>query len=293
MFKKSCFILLIAIHVVTSSPLETGAYNEDLARYKMIAFAVSAYSDNPSSCTNNLGNNTIFIKQVTVGCDFVNDDTCSAYVAVDTESEAIIIAHRGSGGGIQIAMEVIETLFDEKEAFPAGGNVARYFYDAWALVWNGGLRDVFLTVRNSNPNYKVWITGHSLGGAMASLTAANIGYHGYSPKEKIMAITFGEPRLGDESYANAFDNLVGYSYRVVHRRDPVPHLPLMNMLNYTHTKEEIFYDNDMSPGSPYSVCSRSDDTKDCSNKHFNFDIRDHSLYFKHLDYYIDQNCLNL
>uniref|UniRef100_A0A0K0FE54 Lipase_3 domain-containing protein n=1 Tax=Strongyloides venezuelensis TaxID=75913 RepID=A0A0K0FE54_STRVS len=274
-------------------PVETGEYSDDFARYKMIGFAAAAYSDNPYFCTDNIGNNTFFMRQVTVGCDFLNDDTCSAYVAIDNEAKAIIIAHRGSISGIQIGMEVIETLFDSKESFPSGGGVSRYFYDAWGLVWNGGLRDAFLTAKNQYQDYDVWITGHSLGGAMASLTAANIGYHKYVSKEKIKAITFGEPRVGDFEYSQGFDNVVGYSYRVIHHRDPVAHIPLRNMLNYQHTKEEIFYDNDMSPGSPYLVCSQIDDSKDCSNKYLNFDVSDHGHYFKNLGSFTSSNCTNL
>ncbi|CEF59466.1 Lipase, class 3 family-containing protein [Strongyloides ratti] len=257
----------------------------------MVGFAAAAYSDNPYLCTNNLKTN--FTKQITIGCDFLNDDTCSAFIAVDTKDKAIIISHRGSISGVQIGMEVIETLFDKKESFPSGGGVSRYFYDAWSLVWNGGLRDAFLTAKNKYADYDVWVTGHSLGGAMASLTAANIGYQKYVLKEKLKIITFGEPRVGDVEYAKGFDNVVGYSYRVIHHRDPVPHLPLRNMFNYQHTKEEIFYDNDMSPGSSYKNCSIKDDEKSCSNKYLNFDVSDHSHYFKNIGSILNANCSNL
>uniref|UniRef100_A0A0K0ESK7 Lipase_3 domain-containing protein n=1 Tax=Strongyloides stercoralis TaxID=6248 RepID=A0A0K0ESK7_STRER len=287
------FFLLSCFNLVSSIPLESGAYSDDFARHKMVGYAAAAYSDNPYLCVNNIGINVDFKRQVTVGCDLLNSDTCSGFIAVDNNNKAIIISLRGSISGIQIGMEVLETLFDKKESFISGGEVSRYFYDAWSLVWNGGLRDTFLTAKNQHPDYDVWVTGHSLGGAMASLTAANIGYKKYVAKEKLKVITFGEPRVGDVEYAKGYDKVVGYSYRLIHHRDPVPHLPLRNMLNYQHTKEEVFYDNNMNPGSSYTICSTKDDEKSCSNKYLNFETSDHGHYFKGIGYIVNADCKNL
>jgi hypothetical protein len=44
-------------------------------------------------------------------------------------------------------------------------------------------------------------------------------------------ITFGQPRVGDFTYSCNHNRLVPYSYRVVHRADIVPHLPLCKKSN--------------------------------------------------------------
>uniref|UniRef100_A0A0N4ZZX3 Ricin B-type lectin domain-containing protein n=1 Tax=Parastrongyloides trichosuri TaxID=131310 RepID=A0A0N4ZZX3_PARTI len=293
MFEKIIYLLFTFGAFTNCNPFESAQYSDDLARHKMIGFAAASYLEDASVCTKNIGNNTILIRQVTVGCDLMNNDTCSAFVAVDHTDKAIVIAHRGSISYLQESIEVIETLFDKKEPFPSGGGVSRYFYDAWSLVWSSGLRDAFLTAKNKNPDYDVWVTGHSLGAAMASLSAANIGYHQYVPKDRLMSITFGEPRVGDVDYAKGYDAVVGYSYRVIHHRDPIPHVPFKNMMDYQHTKVEVFYDNDMTPGSNYTICSTSDDTENCSNQYWDFQHSDHSLYFKSVHSIQNSKCLNL
>lgn len=75
---------------------------------------------------------------------------------------------------------------------------------------------------NSN-DMRIWITGHSLGGALSSLFAGmlienNINVYGI--------YTFASPRPGSASYERQLNELVtGPHYRVVNDGDVVPHLP--------------------------------------------------------------------
>ncbi|CAJ0939802.1 unnamed protein product, partial [Mesorhabditis belari] len=151
---------------------------------------------------------------------------------------------------------------DGKLIFPGGGMVAEFFYSAFLGIWNGGMKDDFLSLRNSYPDYQIWVTGHSLGGAMAGLCAGYITQVGYVPLTQIRLITFGEPRTGDAKYASLIDQ-IPYAYRVVHDNDWVPHVPLVPM-GYEHHGTQIFYPNLMKPGDPYTVCQGNEDSK-CSN----------------------------
>ncbi|HSU67742.1 MAG TPA: lipase family protein, partial [Tepidisphaeraceae bacterium] len=71
---------------------------------------------------------------------------------------------------------------------------------------------------------RVWVTGHSLGGAMATLAALRLATEGLDVRG---VYTFGSPRVGnDEFYAK-------YSvphYRLVNNNDVVPHVPLETTL---------------------------------------------------------------
>uniref|UniRef100_A0A0N4ZBW7 Lipase_3 domain-containing protein n=1 Tax=Parastrongyloides trichosuri TaxID=131310 RepID=A0A0N4ZBW7_PARTI len=280
---------ILSSFVINKNIDEDGLYDENLARYKFLPMVAATFYD-PKKCLQNTFTNSTFITQTTVGCDPVNEDTCSAFVAVNHDDKAIILAFRGSLAGMQLLLEGYETIFDDKEKFPAGGNVSRYFYDAWSLVWNGGLRDGYFNARNANPNYEVWITGHSLGGSMAAIAAANLVYHNYATKDQIKLITFGEPRGGDTAFALNIDQNIGYAYRIIHKRDPVPHMPLKGMLGYVHHKSEIFYDNDMSPGSPFLVCTGIDDDNECSNKYADLNPFDHLFYFKEISFFGMMGC---
>ncbi|KAJ7383176.1 hypothetical protein OS493_030331 [Desmophyllum pertusum] len=46
-----------------------------------------------------------------------------------------------------------------------------------------------------NPSYQIWVTGHSLGGAMASLASTWLGYYNIALRKNIILYTFGMPRV--------------------------------------------------------------------------------------------------
>ena len=54
---------------------------------------------------------------------------------------------------------------------PGGGKVHEYFYNAFDTLWNGGLGDELLRLKLQYPDFELWVTGHSLGAAIASLFA--------------------------------------------------------------------------------------------------------------------------
>lgn len=77
----------------------------------------------------------------------------------------------------------------------------------------------------------LWITGHSLGGALATLAAVCLHAHGV---EVTGLCTFGCPRVGDASFARLFRRTFsGACHRYVHANDPVPMLPPRGM-DYVH-----------------------------------------------------------
>lgn len=66
---------------------------------------------------------------------------------------------------------------------------------------------------------KLYLTGHSLGGAAATLSGARLLSTGVSP-EKIEVITFGAPAVGNEAFAAKFGPVLQLT-RVVNSGDPV------------------------------------------------------------------------
>ena len=73
-------------------------------------------------------------------------------------------------------------------------------------------------------NQQVWVTGHSLGGALAVILAATL-LENNIPVQGLY--TFGAPRVGDKSFAKQLDNKLRNKahWRVVNKGDMVPHLP--------------------------------------------------------------------
>ncbi|KAK0411929.1 hypothetical protein QR680_005925 [Steinernema hermaphroditum] len=261
--------------------LPNAIYDERLVRHKLFPMSAAAYSDSPQKCLHNVFRNASFERQVTKVCDWDRDDTCSGFVGVSHDDEAIIIAFRGTTTFIQLITEAGETLNEHVE-FITGGKVSKYFFDAFNIVWQSGIKDTYLKLRNRHPNYQVWVTGHSLGGSMASLCAASIVKLKLAKQEKVKLVTMGQPRTGNKVYAQAHDQLLSYTFRIVHRRDMVPHLPSLDFENYHHHKSEVWYDNDMAlEHAPSSLCY-ADESDECSNGLiFTLSVPDHLKYFGH------------
>lgn len=99
---------------------------------------------------------------------------------------------------------------------------------------HGGFLKSYLSVRKRIDNainlipldYHFYVTGHSLGGALACLQAL----YGSRKPEKI--ITFGQPRIGDEKLSNKLSKLNYIRY--VNHADVVPRLPKVNCYHGKH-----------------------------------------------------------
>ncbi|KJH49152.1 triacylglycerol lipase [Dictyocaulus viviparus] len=159
----------------------------------------------------------------------------------------------------------------------AGGMVSEYFYNAFMEVWLGGIEDDFLSASKKYNSYELWIVGHSLGGAMASLASSYVEKMKLFDGDRIKVITFGQPRTGDIDYAKAYENQIPYAFRVTHSRDIVPHIPLRSIQHYYHHKTEVFYNNNMTLAS-YIECDEEESIH-CSDRAIDASIEDHRRYF--------------
>eukprot|EP01083_Nonionella_stella_P271510 920060_1 len=96
------------------------------------------------------------------------------------------------------------------------------------------------------PEYQIFITGHSLGGALAAIFTLDLYadyYNNGAPldKTKMKIYTYGQPRVGNDGFAVLMNELLDYEYyRVVHSKDPVPVLPPW-IFGYRHNGIEIHY----------------------------------------------------
>ena len=276
-------------------------YDKNVA-YKMVYLCALAYSDDVAKYIPKASEVNTFelVKQVTKPCS--GDALCSGFVAVSHSEKAIAIAFRGTEHSTQLVNEILRILTEPKTRFEAGGKVQRYFLDALEVVWNDLRQYVTEEIKN-NPRYKVWVTGHSLGGALASLASTLIIYEGETSKDDLMLYTFGQPRVGNYDYALAHDGLVPLSFRVTHYRDVVVHLPTCHTGipgsacialgggPYHHGNEIYYGDEMMTKNSPYEKCEGLPHNEDlgCSNNPTVWSnclsgqlaqcIKDHKQYF--------------
>ncbi|GMT11358.1 hypothetical protein PFISCL1PPCAC_2655, partial [Pristionchus fissidentatus] len=211
-------------------PLAAANFSDATARSLMLPLASAAYSNTPQQCLDNQLKTANVSKQITRKCDYFKQDTCSGFTFYDETRKVIGVAFRGTGDDTQLIAEITDILFDAMVDFQDGGKTSYYFNDAFNDVWNNGLGADFALLVAKYPSYKVWVTGHSLGGALADIAAAVISANKLATKANISLYTFGQPRTGDPKYAEIHDMLVT-SYRVTHSRDIIVHLP-PRFMNY-------------------------------------------------------------
>ncbi|BBH22205.1 lipase [Paenibacillus baekrokdamisoli] len=85
-------------------------------------------------------------------------------------------------------------------------------------------RDRVFKLLDKLPNNKpLFITGHSLGGALAILATLDITVN--RNFNQIITYTYGSPRVGDPAFVQYYNASVPTSIRVQNEYDIVPHLP--------------------------------------------------------------------
>ncbi len=84
----------------------------------------------------------------------------------------------------------------------------------------------------------IFVTGHSLGGAIAALFASRWTNPSYPIAQ---TCTFGQPRVGDKPWADHFTALHGSkTFRVINEDDLIPRLPGV-LAGFRHAGQEVFF----------------------------------------------------
>ncbi|RCN34479.1 triacylglycerol lipase [Ancylostoma caninum] len=200
----------------------------------------------------------------------------------------IIVAFRGTRTKIQLITELIESMSEPKRKLRAGGSVQHYFYVALEAVWK--------QMNATYPNYSIMFTGHSLGGALASLASTIYAHRNPILKDRIHLITFGQPRVGNFEYAETHNRLVPNSWRIVHKYDLVAHLPAcafqvfsrscISLFNHSpyHHGTEVWFPSNMTENSMFRICEGTPlyEDNNCSNGYYlHYGVKDHIRYFEH------------
>ncbi len=131
---------------------------------------------------------------------------------VATNQHYAVLAFRGTEENLDNIRTDINIRFYRDSS---GAKIATGFRQAYALVENQ-VTDAISEIGSDLPLY---ITGHSLGGALAAIASARV-----RPSDRVAACyTFGCPRVGDTEFAEQLWKVP--VYRLVHASDIVPRLP--------------------------------------------------------------------
>ena len=131
---------------------------------------------------------------------------------------------------------------------PEAGKVHQGFYN---LYFNGSDK-IGTQIEQLDPTIPCYITGHSLGGAMAVLAAIDLALNYSNLKEQIRMYNYAPPRVGDPTFAKFYSELVPNSYRVVNQADSTWLLPptQLNNATYLHVGQTWSFINQTGDLSP-------------------------------------------
>jgi hypothetical protein len=160
-------------------------------------------------------------------------DNTEAFVA--RKDNHAIIAFRGTSNLLDVVTDLNALLV----GYRGGGKVHRGFAKAPDTVWPK-LKEAVNALPETD---RVFVTGHSLGGALAQLAAYRIGLE---LGRRVQAVYgYGSPRVGDRKFAGRYSKRLGdRTFLYVNGGDPVARVPTVPFYRPSRTHVGRFASTD-------------------------------------------------
>ena len=165
---------------------------------------------------------------------------------VASNADILVVAFRGTEPS-----NLKDWLTDARIKYSAGpfnSKVHNGFKKALKDIWPALISEI---ARQQTHGQSLWITGHSLGGALATLCTAYLrdqGFNANDPKDKPVfgTYTYGCPRVGNGDFAQKLNQDSGNRiFRFVNNNDIVTRVP-PRTLNYSHVGKFLYFNADGS-----------------------------------------------
>jgi len=170
---------------------------------------------------------TVLLKSGYTGVEFLWDDDSGTKVYFAWNDEHVAVTFTGTELNGSTADIVTDLKFIPTSS-GQGGLVHTGFKTAIDSVWVK-LNDLL----KEHAHKSIWLTGHSLGGALAIITASRF--------TSTACYTFGAPRVGNKKFNKTIPTPV---FRMTKSNDIVTRIPLPPL--YRHHGDTVFIDNDQN-----------------------------------------------
>ncbi|WP_017301844.1 lipase family protein [Nodosilinea nodulosa] len=137
-------------------------------------------------------------------------------------SDRLYIVFRGSDKSV----DWINNFEFRQQIYPYGdGNTDVQFHRGFMMAYFA-VRKQLLEAMDKFVGQHVVVTGHSLGGALATIAALDIQYNlGQKRDLSFEVYTFGSPRVGNSAMVKSYNGRIPNSYRFIHGWDIVTRVP--------------------------------------------------------------------
>lgn len=155
--------------------------------------------------------------------DPVSKASSQVVVLIDHEEDAILVGFRGTLSTVQQWASDLDTV--HSRWLGGKGKVHAGFKKRFAEIYQPTLH-LLKKARSIVPNADIIMSGHSMGGAVATLMASALKHEQSSTLHPDWVYTFGSPRVGDKTFAQYVDSQYGERLvRVMNEWDMVTDLP--------------------------------------------------------------------
>ncbi|CAA7271236.1 unnamed protein product [Cyclocybe aegerita] len=206
----------------------------------------------------NLGNKCASNSQVHVFRGQFSNHGTRTFVARDDNKKEIVVAFRGTENKLDDILKDLLIWRKSLDGVIGLSNVgSATAHSGFISAFNAVGQDMLGVVSrqaSEYPSYRIVLTGHSMGGAVASLGALVV--KSALPQANVVLYTYGQPRVGNADFASYVENMIGGNNisRAVHTNDWAP-LVLLPITGYRHFATE--YWNFKDPASPATVAVTS------------------------------------
>ncbi|KAL8958030.1 MAG: hypothetical protein Q9193_004838 [Seirophora villosa] len=160
----------------------------------------------------------------------------TGYIAVDDTNRIIVLAIRGSVSkkNWQADWNMVRVRIN----FCHDCRVHRGFHHSWYEIRDAVMENMKKAVE-MHPDYRIVVTGHSLGGAVATLAAGDLRRLDEHFRTTTELYTFGSPRVANKKAATWLTAQSRFSWRITNGNDLVPRLP-PRLFGYHHVRPEYW-----------------------------------------------------
>jgi triacylglycerol lipase len=148
-------------------------------------------------------------------------DTQAAILEVP-DSDKLFIVFRGSDKSI----DWMNNVQFRQQIYPYGdGNTEVKFHLGFMMAYFA-IRETLLNIADQFAGKWVIVTGHSLGGALATIAVLDLQYNLGRANELTFTVnTFGAPRVGNQAQVESFNRRIQDSHRFIYGWDIVTRVP--------------------------------------------------------------------
>ena len=275
-FCSTCIICLMILIAASGNNLRGNTHRKRKAREDTFDWATAnatvslsalAYCGNATIMSGNYNGSITVADFSPVKIIYNKYYDVNGFIGISDINRAIYVIFRGSMT-ITNWLDDFDTLMTNYPYCASCSVHAGFYYSAQSVK-----DDVVYAVQalhKTYPNYEVIVGGHSLGAALATLTAVNLFHNDIS---NLRHFSYGSPRLGNAAAAAYISNLLPEIVRTTHYKDIVPHNPFTHF-GYVHVSGE-WYETEKGM---LGICMGFEDVHCADQWTFEENIADHMRY---------------